>query len=87
MPGSAARLSVDGPLSCFEFGDYRIRFRTSDLLRKYLAVRQWDEGYLVVDADYDGRRIEEYIDLVPILKNLYLDPVAFCAPIKEVVAK
>ena len=27
---------------------------------------------------------EEYIDLVPILDNLYFDPAAFLAPIKEV---
>lgn len=84
---SVASLSVDGPLSCFEFGDSRIRFRTSDHLRRYVSVKQWDNGYIVVDADYDGKNVEEYIDLVPILRNLYRDPETFCAPIKEVVAR
>nr|WP_290071946.1 hypothetical protein [Adlercreutzia caecimuris] len=46
---------------------------------------EWDHGYLVVNARYRGLPdTEEYIDLVPILQNLYIDPDPFLAPIKSV---
>ena len=36
-------------------------------------------------ADYDGMGItEEYIDLVPILQNLYINPKTFLKDIKTV---
>lgn len=81
-----AVLSVDGELSCFATRERRVRFRTSPRLRSYSAVLQWDDGYLVVLACYEGQEepVEEYIDLVPILENLYLDPEDILTPIKEV---
>ncbi len=84
-----AYLSFDGNVSCFSFGDESIRFRTPATLEKYLRVKTWDRGYLVVDAVYRGvpGTTEEYIDLVPILENLYIDPKTFCEPIKEVGIK
>lgn len=47
---------------------------------------EWDNGYLVALAKYDNHPAEEeeYIDLIPILQNLYFDPEAFLAPIKDV---
>lgn len=46
--------------------------------KRYTEVKEWDKGYLVVMADYEGIGItEEYIDLVPILKNLYINPGTF----------
>jgi len=46
---------------------------------------EWEHGYLVVMAKYEGmEEIEEYIDLVPILENLYFDADKFLNPIKEV---
>lgn len=49
-------------------------------------MKAWDHGYLVVDAKYrhlpDAE--EEYIDLVPILENLYFDVDSFLAPIERV---
>lgn len=89
MTASTAYLSFDGGISCFSFGDQSIRFRTSDALEGYLRIKTWDRGYLVVDAVYRGLPgvTEDYIDLVPILENLYMDPQAFCEPIKEVVIK
>lgn len=38
------------------------------------------------DGEYkqNDKQEEEYIDLVPILENLYFDPDTFLAPIKEV---
>lgn len=81
----SALLSSSGDLSCFSFGARNIRFRTPRNLERYLDVVEWDHGYLVVNARYQGLPdTEEYIDLVPILRNLYIDPDPFLAPIKSV---
>jgi len=54
-------------------------------LERYTRVLEWDHGYLVVMAKYTGMgETEEYIDLIPILKNLYFDVDEFLRPIKEV---
>ena len=83
---SCAVLSCDGPYTSFSFGGHEIRFRTPKTLVRYVDVREWDKGYLVVNAEYDGcpDPVEEYIDLVPILRNLYFDVDEFLAPIEEV---
>jgi len=48
-------------------------------------VKEWDKGYLVVMAKYKNlNEMEEYIDLIPILQNLYYDVDEFLAPIKAV---
>lgn len=82
-----ATLSCDGPYTSFSFGSQCIRFRTPKALKRYLRVKTWDKGYLVVEVEYDGepRPTEEYIDLVPILENLHLDSETLLTPIKEVV--
>lgn len=52
---------------------------------KYTEVKKWDSGYLVVTADYKKLGLtEEYIDLIPILKDLHFNEKEFLAPIKEV---
>ena len=80
-----AILSNQGAMTSFRFAGYNIRFRTPTILRKYTEVKTWDDGYLVVMADYDGMGItEEYIDLVPILQNLYINPKTFLKDIKTV---
>lgn len=80
-----AILKSDGQYTIFIFNDQIIRFATSSKLEKYTAVKEWDKGYLVVMAKYKNLNgIEEYIDLVPILQNLYYDVDEFLAPIKEV---
>ena len=94
---SCAVLSCDGPYTSFSFGGHDIRFRTPKNLVRYVDVREWNKGYLVVNAEYDGcpepveeyidrcpEPVEEYIDLVPILSNLYFDVDEFLAPIEEV---
>lgn len=82
---NSAVLSNDGSFSCFSFGNRDIRFKTPRNLVRYLDVREWGNGYLVVDAEYEGMpKTEEYIDLVPILENLYIDPDRFLAPIANV---
>ncbi|WP_222837928.1 hypothetical protein [Collinsella aerofaciens] len=49
-------------------------------------MKRWDAGYLVTDAKYSHNAgdEEEYIDLVPILKDLFIDSGAFLSPIKNV---
>ena len=81
-----ATLSSNGDFTIFTFGTHTIRFRTSPRLVKYTSVKEWDKGYLVVDALYSNipHAEEEYIDLVPILNNLYFDAERELAPIKEV---
>ena len=72
-------------MTSFRYADYNIRFRTPSILKKYVDVKSWDDGYIVVMADYEGMGItEEYIDLVPILKNLYIKPETFLKNIQTV---
>ena len=47
-------------------------------------MKKWEDGYIEVDADYGHGEEEDYIDLVPILKNLYYDVEAFLRPIQKV---
>jgi hypothetical protein len=49
---------------------------------RYQLVK--NKGYLVVISKNKGKEQEEdYIDLVPILENLLIDPVPFLDSIKE----
>ena len=81
-----AFLSSCNGFTLFQCGMHTIRFRAPYSLERYTEVKQWDKGYLVVMAKYahSERPVEEYIDLVPILKDLYFDAEAFWEPIKEV---
>ena len=81
-----ATLSCRDGATSFSFDGRCIRLRTPKKLKRYLDVRTWDKGYLVVGAEYDGvaTPVEEYIDLEPILDNLYVDKEKFLAPIREV---
>ena len=79
-----AILSSDGGYTSFSYGGNMIRFLTSPRLLRYEKVLKWDNGYLEVIANYNGKEEEEYIDLVPILENLLMDVSAFLAPIERV---
>lgn len=81
-----AILSSGGGYTAFSYGGYHIRFRAPYSLERYVDVVQWDDGYLVVMAKYshNSEPEEEYIDLKPILKGLYIDSDAFLKPIKSV---
>ena len=82
---NCAILKSDSQYTIFIFKDQVIRFATSSKLERYTEVKEWDKGYLVVMAKYKNMdEIEEYIDLIPILQNLYYDVDEFLAPIKEV---
>lgn len=83
--GTIAWLSSAGNMTSFRYGGQNIRFRTSAALERYTSVKEWDNGYIVVMAKYCGvGEVEEYIDLVPILQNLYIDPESFLKPIQSV---
>ena len=71
-------------MSCFSFGGRNIRFRTSPRLSRYREVLSWDRGFIEVLAQYGEKVEDEYIDLVSILENLYIDPETYLAPIKKV---
>ena len=82
---SVALLSNDGDMTSFRYGNNNIRFRSPKCLKRYTEVKEGDKGYIVVMADYEGLgETEEYIDLLPILKNLYINPETFLKPIKSV---
>lgn len=82
---NTAYLSSNGAFTSFSFADVDIRFRTPKALERYTSIVEWDNGYLVVMAKYaDLTETEEYIDLVPILENLYFDPDKFLKPIQKV---
>lgn len=65
------------------FNGYNIRFKTSPRLERYTKIVEWDNGYIVVMAKYGGCEEEEYIDLIPILENLYFDANEFLKPIQK----
>ena len=82
---NSATIKNEGEYTIFIFDNQKIRFMTSTKLERYTKIVEWDHGYLVVMAKYKGLdEIEEYIDLVPILKMLYYDVDKFLKPIKEV---
>ena len=80
-----AVLSNDREFTSFIFNGHNIRFRTSSRLERYTKILEWDYGYIVVMAKYEGHEEEEeYIELVPILENLYFDVDKFLRPIHKV---
>ena len=81
-----AILSNKDNFTIFRYGDYVIRFKAPYSLEKYTAVKEWDNGNLVIMAKYRHNKEseEEYIDLIPILENLYILPEIFLKPIKGV---
>lgn len=81
-----ATLSNEKDYTVFQFENHVIRFVAPYSLERYIAVKKWDNGYLVVMAKYkhNEKPEEEYIDLVPILQNLYFDVDEFLNPIKGV---
>lgn len=85
MPNEAI-LSSENEYTIFKYDKYIIRFRAPYSLEKYTQVKEWDNGYLVVMAKYlhNQNDEEEYIDLVPILEDLYMNAQEFLAPIKKV---
>ena len=84
---TTAALSNDNRFTVFEYDGKRIRFAAPKCLDKYIRVLEWDNGYLVVSAMYNGVETEDYIDLIPILQNLCIDSEEFLKNIKEVTVR
>ena len=51
---SEALLSNQGDMTSFRYGNSNIRFRAPKRLKRYVDVKEWDNGYIVVMADYEG---------------------------------
>ena len=81
-----AILSSENNYTIFQFDNHIIRFKAPYSLERYTKIKEWDQGYLVAMAKYihNEQEEEEYIDLIPILKNLYFDPDEFLKPIEKV---
>ncbi|WP_418321991.1 DUF7724 family protein [Segatella hominis] len=41
-------------MTSFRYGNSNIRFRAPKRLKRYVDVKEWDNGYIVVMADYEG---------------------------------
>lgn len=81
-----AFLSSSDGFTVFQYGKHTIRFRAPYSLECYTEIKKWDKGYLVVMAKYVHNEMseEEYIDLIPVLRDLYFDVETFLESIKEV---
>lgn len=84
-----AYLSNKGRYTILSYGDIELKFIAPYSLEHYEKVIEWDNGYLVVLAKYAHNETleEEYIDLIPILRSLYMDPEKYLKPIKKVEVK
>lgn len=82
---STAFLSNKNEYSTFSFNGTTITFLTSKNLERYTKIKKWDNGYLVVMAKNKSKtEHEDYIDLQPILENLYMEPKIFFQKIQNV---
>ena len=79
-----ALLRNEGRMIFFSFGGKDIRFLGPKCLRRFTDVKKWHDGYIEVMADYGARIEEDYIDLMPILENLYIPAHDYVRPIKRV---
>ena len=80
-----AFLSNRGEYTIFSFDGKVITFLTSKNLECYTKILKWDNGYIEVMAKNKGKpEHEDYIDLQPILENLYMNPESFLSRIKNV---
>lgn len=80
-----AVLTTEGQYTKFMVRGKSIIFLHSMDLIKYLCVKKWDDGYLVVDClgKIKGR-YEDYIDTRFILEFLYMNPDEFLFGVKGV---
>lgn len=81
-----AILSSKGRYTKFFYNGRTITFIHGKDLIKYLSIKEWDNGYLVVDCLGKVKgTYEDYIDLSYILENLYMDPNIYLKNIKRIV--
>ena len=89
MPQTAFLSNRDG-FAIFSFNNIDLKFSISDIVVKFVKIKEWDApiGYLVVDCLHDTMGVvEDYIDLLPMLDNLYIDASKFLESIKKVEVK
>ena len=67
-----ATLSSEGDMTIFSFGDRRIKFAAPKCLRRYVKIKNWDNGLITVNADYGKGIVEEYVDVTPVLTDLMI---------------
>ena len=86
MNDKIAYLSNSGDIINFQYNGRRIRFKGPYSLVRFDHIKEWDNGYIEVMTKYShsDELIEEYIDLIPVLRNLYIDPEKFLRDIKKV---
>lgn len=78
MNSGIAVLSSDGRYTKFLYNGKTITFLHGKDLIKYTSVKEWEDGYLVVECIGKVKgEYEDYIDMPYILENLYMDPKAF----------
>ena len=82
---SYAILTNERDYTIFKFKNYVLKFKTSKCLEWYSHVKTWDNGYIEVMTKYNYSQelVEEYIDLIPIFRYLYI-PKEELKNIKEV---
>lgn len=80
-----AYLSSEGRYTIFEFNGTRLKFIAPYSLERYCNVNTWDNGYIEVMTKYTNNPEleEEYIDLIPVLENLYMNPYEYLDSIKK----
>ena len=81
-----ATLSNSGRYTQFSYNGRTITFMHGKDLLKYLRVKEWQDGYLVVDCL--GRmkgQYEDYIDIPYILERLYMNPQVFLHGLQGVI--
>lgn len=76
----AAYLYNKGEYTLFKIGTQVIKFATSPYLVKYTKIKEYDHGYIVVDAEYRNRDNknetyidEDYIDMEYVFNELGID--------------
>lgn len=74
--GLVAYLYNKGGYTYFNIGRETIKFATSKNLCRYVKVKEYDNGYIVVDTEYKNQKtgkskiMEEYIDMAFIMSDL-----------------
>ncbi len=84
-----AYLSSSGDYIIFTYAGKQVRFKEPYSLEKIEKVKEWDDGYIVLEVQYANQNkvVEDYIDLIPICERLYMDAQKFVEPIKKVEVK
>ena len=83
-----ATLYNKGEYTFFQIGKEIIRFLTTPYLERYINVKEYDNGYMVVESKLKtmDKPQEDYIDMEFIFDELQLDK-SILSKIDEVVIK